>query len=340
MPYLEGTNKHFHYADYMKSDDFNLLHSREHSGAFQRAIEEMWSRHVFQNAYELVDAMQKTGQFEEELADLNNPEPDYEEAAADNEVCIVDGEKEVFYFKWDDLSTIEVTSHTEAMIDYQRFAKDNGLNLDEWRWDADNEEVVHRESDMGRTLTDHSNALEGYIDAEGGIDGENVQEFLEKAAEAAGLTDFANRLGKTEASALYGDYINKGYYTQTQNNENIQLAAENACDEYGIDADDYRPEVMEHWAIDNDLARALKNQGESVVELAGFKIWGRCTTGQSVVLDHCVQQTYIHEFPYAFDAFVKQHMPEVAQRIESEVRAEFELEQQQKQENAPAAPSI
>lgn len=339
MPYLEGTNKHFDYAERMKSEDFALLHSNELAGTFQRAIEQLWSRHVYQNAYELVEAMSKSGQFENELADLNNPEPDYQEAALQNNICIVDGSQEAFYFKWDEMTTIEVTAHDNAMIDFQAFAKENGLDLNEWRYDEENDQIVRHDSPRGQLLN-HSNALEGFIEYKGGVDGDDVHEFLLQAATAAGLTELAESLEQDDKDTLYEKFINTDYATQTQRNDDVEDAAKNACDEYGIDSDDYRPEVYEHYAIDNDMARALQNQGELVVELAGFQVWGRCTTGQSVVLDHCVQQTFIHEFPYEFQNFVEEHMPAVADRIKAEVRAEYELEQQKKQENAPATPSI
>lgn len=62
------------------------------------------------------------------------------------------------------------------------------------------------------------------------------------------------------------------------------------CSEFDIDTDDYRSEVYEHWVISGWLEARLHSCGEVTSDLCGLTIWGRCGTGQSIVLDHNIQQ--------------------------------------------------
>jgi hypothetical protein len=48
-------------------------------------------------------------------------------------------------------------------------------------------------------------------------------------------------------------------------------------------------EVYEHWAVTSWLKKKLAERGEVVGDLAGFDIWGRCCTGQSMTLDSVIQ---------------------------------------------------
>lgn len=47
------------------------------------------------------------------------------------------------------------------------------------------------------------------------------------------------------------------------------------------------PEIMQWFYVDDRLLRRLNKIGECVLE---NKYWGRCTFGQSIVLDYCIQQ--------------------------------------------------
>ena len=61
------------------------------------------------------------------------------------------------------------------------------------------------------------------------------------------------------------------------------------CRELDIDTDDFRDQVYEHWIVSNWLATLLKERGETVGELCGMTIWGRCTTGQSICMDNVIR---------------------------------------------------
>ena len=65
---------------------------------------------------------------------------------------------------------------------------------------------------------------------------------------------------------------------------------EEFCRENDVDTDDFRNEVYEHWIVSDWLARKLGERGYCVGNLCGLTIWGRCCTGQSMCLDHVIQQ--------------------------------------------------
>jgi hypothetical protein len=60
------------------------------------------------------------------------------------------------------------------------------------------------------------------------------------------------------------------------------------CAEQNIEP--HEREVFEHWIVTGWLAEKLKAHGETVGELFDFHIWGRCTTGQAILLDYVIRQ--------------------------------------------------
>jgi hypothetical protein len=65
-------------------------------------------------------------------------------------------------------------------------------------------------------------------------------------------------------------------------------AVEAACDDHRIDIDEYR-EVFEYWLVSRFLANRLEEHGEPVAQdFLGLTIWGRCTTGQAIYMDHVI----------------------------------------------------
>lgn len=47
-------------------------------------------------------------------------------------------------------------------------------------------------------------------------------------------------------------------------------------------------EVFEWWMVSNFLARELKKRGEVILTWGSGKYWGRCTTGQSIMMDYII----------------------------------------------------
>lgn len=50
----------------------------------------------------------------------------------------------------------------------------------------------------------------------------------------------------------------------------------------------YSHEIFEWWAVTNWFGEKLKEQGCVIIETWGKSYWGRCTTGQSIILDGCI----------------------------------------------------
>ena len=57
-----------------------------------------------------------------------------------------------------------------------------------------------------------------------------------------------------------------------------------------INIDDYEEplEIYEYWIVNDWLGDKLKAYGEVVNDFLGFTIWGRCCTGQAILLDSVI----------------------------------------------------
>ena len=67
------------------------------------------------------------------------------------------------------------------------------------------------------------------------------------------------------------------------------------CDAHNLDPE--RNEVYEHWIVSDWLARKLEKRGEVVEQdFHGLTIWGRCCTGQAILLDHVIQQIALETY--------------------------------------------
>lgn len=47
-------------------------------------------------------------------------------------------------------------------------------------------------------------------------------------------------------------------------------------------------DIFEYWAVSDQLARRLQERGEAVVDVGLLHVWGRCTTGQAILLDSVI----------------------------------------------------
>jgi hypothetical protein len=53
------------------------------------------------------------------------------------------------------------------------------------------------------------------------------------------------------------------------------------------------PEIFEYWLVSDYLLNKLRDKGEVVLEdYHGLNIWGRCTTGQAILLDNVIEDIY------------------------------------------------
>lgn len=58
-----------------------------------------------------------------------------------------------------------------------------------------------------------------------------------------------------------------------------------------FDLEPYQNEAYEHWIVSDFLAEKLEAKGEMVIyDFLGFTIWGRCTSGQAILLDGVISE--------------------------------------------------
>lgn len=58
-----------------------------------------------------------------------------------------------------------------------------------------------------------------------------------------------------------------------------------------FDLEPCQNEALEHWRVSDFLAEKLEAKGEMVIyDFLGFTIWGRCTSGQAILLDGVISE--------------------------------------------------
>lgn len=65
------------------------------------------------------------------------------------------------------------------------------------------------------------------------------------------------------------------------------------CEHFNIDIDDEAStphEIFEWWIVTGWLYEKLKEKGQPVLEWGNNDYWGRCTSGQSILLDHVISE--------------------------------------------------
>lgn len=65
------------------------------------------------------------------------------------------------------------------------------------------------------------------------------------------------------------------------------------CEEFNIDIYDEQStphEVFEWWIVTKFLYKKLQDKGQPVLEWGNNCYWGRCTTGQAILLDHVISE--------------------------------------------------
>lgn len=75
------------------------------------------------------------------------------------------------------------------------------------------------------------------------------------------------------------------------NIEDETIDAQEFCDDHNLEPITH--EAYEHWLVSNWLADKLEERGEMVCrDIYGLTIWGRCTTGQAILLDGVMCNIY------------------------------------------------
>lgn len=111
--------------------------------------------------------------------------------------------------------------------------------------------------------------------------------YSEKEEAKEELEDLAEKIESFESYEVEEDeytYIRAGNYTTEQLDE-INKAIEEI-----ENLDGNYIEVFEWWLVSPWLAKKLEEKGEIITETYTNKIWGRCATGQAILLDHVISE--------------------------------------------------
>jgi hypothetical protein len=125
------------------------------------------------------------------------------------------------------------------------------------------------------------------------VDGDELQSIMQRAADADDYRDQND--GSVEVIRAIDPSEGKEAFTYNHDGEpsgdyyDDELEA--WLDAYEASGQDQPngAECYEHWMITRDLSYWLEKRGESVSrDIVGFCIWGRCTSGQAISIDHVI----------------------------------------------------
>lgn len=60
------------------------------------------------------------------------------------------------------------------------------------------------------------------------------------------------------------------------------------CTAHGLDYE--YTEALEYWVVSDWLSRKLAEKGETIAEVCGLTVWGRCTSGQMIACDAVIEE--------------------------------------------------
>jgi len=83
-------------------------------------------------------------------------------------------------------------------------------------------------------------------------------------------------------------WVNKEVHTVSEVFDTENEAYQDCCEEHNIEYDYF--EAYEFWIVSEFLARKLKERGEMVDEFMGLTVWGRCCSGQAILLDNVISE--------------------------------------------------
>ena len=86
----------------------------------------------------------------------------------------------------------------------------------------------------------------------------------------------------------YDEYQNL-YMTDEEIKKYFDASTEEEIEEVRNNGEDIN-EVYEHWLVSDWLLDRLKEENEPILETDFETWWGRCTSGQAILLDHVIQK--------------------------------------------------
>lgn len=123
---------------------------------------------------------------------------------------------------------------------------------------------------------------------------QNVNELMQHLIQSEDKGDYYDEIMNVCSTP---DYENAAEYEgwilnedteqyEKEGEENTYETAQEVCENENIDYDYI--EAYEFWSVTDYLAKKLEEKGEMVEEIFGLNVWGRCTTGQAILLDHVI----------------------------------------------------
>lgn len=84
------------------------------------------------------------------------------------------------------------------------------------------------------------------------------------------------------------DLLNSEEISEETHDRNVELIQQ-AKEEFEEATEESEPqEIFEWWAVSDFLFAKLMELGHPVVDTRSCKVWGRCTTGQAILLDYAI----------------------------------------------------
>lgn len=300
------------------------------SGKWDRAVSGFVEKGVVQLINEVVQVLSTNEDMLQDMEAFRTP--DYESAVLNSDFVVVESASNRYhFFDASDLSSVEVDQGTGAcVIDFQAFAKDHGIDLNDWRFDVHSMSVVPAkgasavsapESDVIAGFVHHSAYAPSLQERE--INGKDViDNVIAPIFSQVGKSDIAEKL-LTEPWQLLGEtergeyrYLNRDFDSISQKFDGYDEVCRHICEEYGIDAKS--PEIFQYFLVKDWFAELLKEEGMRIAEVAGLTVWGRESFGMSISMEAYAQRMFAKDCTNSADELIHEILPEAVQRLIAE----------------------
>ena len=121
----------------------------------------------------------------------------------------------------------------------------------------------------------------------------STEKFNDELLEAFCQPDYESACENNEIEIKQLDFGYKWVNTEDDTESDVfdteHEAMQNAVEQNNLDYDYLEP--YEYWIVTDWFADKLESKGQMILkDFYGLTIWGRCTTGQAILLDHVIGQ--------------------------------------------------
>jgi hypothetical protein len=118
-----------------------------------------------------------------------------------------------------------------------------------------------------------------FAEFDGGDDDDRTEEIERLRGLIEGLTNDLNDVDGDEFPA---------HHKREQYEAKIEKIEEEISDLEQLETEP--SDIMEWWAVSDFLYRKLREKGHPVLDAGSCYVWGRCTSGQAILLDYVITQ--------------------------------------------------